>query len=69
MMAMIMVIFLLIFGGATLLSRDGSVSRAISQASGDELPAPILLCTALISLALYYVSYRFSLRFYINREF
>lgn len=69
MMAMMMAIFLLIFGGATLLSRDGSVSRAISQASGDELPAPILLCTALISLALYYVSYRFSLRFYINREF
>ena len=69
MLGLIVVVFLLIFGGAALLSRDGSVSRAISQAAGDELPTPVLLCTALISLALYYVSYRASLRVYINREF
>lgn len=64
MMAIMMVLFLGIFGGAALLRNSAPV-----QTPGATLPPVVLPIAIAISLALYYLSYRVSVHVYTRREF
>lgn len=64
MMAIMMVLFLGIFGGVALLRNSAPV-----QTPGATLPPAVLPIAIAISLALYYLSYRVSVHVYTHREF
>lgn len=70
MMALMLLLFILLFGGLSLIQKSPSVlSKASFQSSGAELPLSFLLAAIGVSLLLYYISYRLSVNIYSRREF